>query len=165
MSAIPVPITSDFTQPQPDHGQHQPLVTAMQATVDKRVEQFIKVRDKIEQIKAKHEEELKPYKETLNLLSGWLESFLTNSGGTGIKTPHGTCYKSVRFTASLADPDAFMGYVIKTGNYDLLDRRANATAVKDYVKENGGNLPPGVNLNAISSVGVRRPGKKTEADD
>jgi hypothetical protein len=36
-----------------------------------------------------------------------------------------------------------------------MDGRANVTAVKDYVKEKG-VLPPGCNLNALKSVGVRR---------
>lgn len=164
MSAIPVAVTNDFTAEQQDHGENQPLVTMMQATVDKRVGQFITVREKIREIETRHEEELKPYKEVQNLLGGWLEEFLKNSGSTGVKTLHGTCYRSTRYTASLADPEAFMRYVITHGKYELLDRRANATAVKDYVKENNGNMPPGVNLNAISSVGVRRPGKKP-ADD
>jgi hypothetical protein len=164
MSAIPVAISNDFTKEDPAvHGEHAPLVQAMQATVDKRVEQFVTVRDKVRAMKERHEAELKPLLEVQNLLQGWLEAFMTNSGSTGVKTAHGTCYKSTRYTASLADPDAFMGYVIKTGKYELLDRRANATAVKDYVKENAGNLPPGVNLSAISTVGVRRPGKN-EAD-
>jgi hypothetical protein len=160
VSAIPVPITDDFTASQPDHGEHAPLVTAMQATVDKRVAQYIEVRDKIRQIKERQDAELKPLLEVQNLLGGWLESFMTNSGSNGVKTSHGTCYKSTRYTASLADPEAFMGYVIKHGAYELLDRRANANAVRDYAKENAGVLPPGVNLSAISTVGVRRPGKK-----
>lgn len=164
MTGIPVPITDDFTAPQANHGEHTTLVTAMQATVDKRVAQYIEVRDKIRQVKERHDTELKPLLEVQNLLGGWLESFMTKSGSNGVKTSHGTCYKSTRYTASLADPDAFMGYVIKHGEYDLLDRRANANAVRDYAKEHNGVLPPGVNLNAISTVGVRRPGKK-ETDD
>lgn len=163
MSAIPVALSNDFTKEDPEkHGEHAPLVQAMQATVDKRVGQYIEVRDKIKEIKERHEKELAPLLDVQNLLGGWLESFLTNSGSTGVKTVHGTCYKSTRYTASLADPEAFMSYVIKNGKYELLDRRANATAVRDHAKENDGNLPPGVNLSAISSVGVRRPGKKSE---
>jgi hypothetical protein len=48
-----------------------------------------------------------------------------------------------------------MAFVKTTNNYDLLDRKANVTAVKDYVSENG-TLPPGVNLSSIKTVGVRR---------
>lgn len=159
--SIPVPITSDYTKDDPTkHGEHAQLVTMMQSTVDNRVGQYVAIRDKIRQIKERHEAELKPLLEVQELVGAWLDQFLTNSGSTGVKTAHGTCYKSTRYTASLADADAFMGYVIKTGEFELLDRRANPTAVRDYAKEHDGNLPPGVNLNAISSVGVRRPSGK-----
>jgi hypothetical protein len=52
-----------------------------------------------------------------------------------------------------------MKYVIDNNLFDLLDRKANVTAVKDHVKEKGA-LPPGVNLSAIETVGVRRPSAK-----
>ena len=42
------------------------------------------------------------------------------------------------------------------------DRRANATAVKDYA-EREHMLPPGAKLNTIRTVGVRKPGDKAKA--
>jgi hypothetical protein len=49
--------------------------------------------------------------------------------------------------------------------FELLDRRANATAVKAYVKDTN-QLPPGCNLNAIQSIGVRRkPGSGAAPED
>jgi hypothetical protein len=55
----------------------------------------------------------------------------------------------------LADPEAFMKYVIDNQAFDMLDRKANVTAVKEYVQETGA-LPPGVNLSSIKTIGVRR---------
>lgn len=125
------------------------------ATVDTRIAQYVMVRDKIKEIEDKQEEELKPYKELQTQLQAWLQTHLEKNGSESIKTKQGTVYLSVRYSASLADPDAFMKFVVDNGLYELLDRRANATAVRDYVQENGG-LPPGVNLNGIKNVGVRR---------
>jgi hypothetical protein len=56
----------------------------------------------------------------------------------------------------LADPEAFMKFVIANQAYDLLDRKANATACRDYAAEHQ-NLPPGVNMSAVKTVGVRSP--------
>jgi len=50
-----------------------------------------------------------------------------------------------------------MDYVTTNKLFDLLDRRANTTAVKAFVKKNN-QLPPGCNLSAVETVGVRRPG-------
>lgn len=126
-----------------------------QFDVDKYVKAYIDVRDKIKELDAKHDIARKPLLDLQNELSGLLQKFMEDSSSEGIKTEHGTCYSTTRYTASLADPEAFMKFVIATGNFDLLDRRANATAVKDFIKENSFE-PPGCNLNGLKTIGVRR---------
>lgn len=140
------------------------LAADVQATVDTRVEQYIKLRDHIKKMDAEYEAKKKPYTETLNLINGWLTSFLDTAKAESMKTKHGTCYTTTRHTASLADADAFMKYVIDTNSFELLDRRANSTAVKDYVKQNN-QLPPGCNLSAIRTVGVRKPKEKPPQEE
>lgn len=125
------------------------------ATVDKRVQQYIEVRDAIKAANEKHEASIKPLVELQNLLTGWMQNFMEQAGADNIKTAHGTCYCTTRYTASLADPEAFMAFVKSTNSFDMLDRKANVTAVKDYVAENN-VLPPGVNLSSIKTIGVRR---------
>lgn len=127
----------------------------MTEDINKRVAQFVQVRDAIKRIEERHKTELAPLKADLNILEGKLEAALSANNAESLKTVSGTCYASVRHTASLADPDAFMNYVITHQKFDLLDRRANATAVRDYVKETN-ELPPGVNLNSVRTIGVRR---------
>lgn len=80
--------------------------------VDKRVGQYIKLRDKLKEMDKRHEEERKPLLDLQNVLSGWMMEFLEKTGGTSIKTKLGTVYLSVRYSASLADPEAFMNFVI-----------------------------------------------------
>ena len=125
------------------------------AKLERRVEQYVAVRDAIKAMEDKHKEELAALIETQNLLTTWLQDFLATSGAQSIKTAQGTVYASTRYSASLADPQAFMDYVITNNAFDLMDRKANATAVRDFV-ETHKSLPPGVNLNAIRTVGVRR---------
>lgn len=120
-----------------------------------RVQQYIAVRDKIKEREAAHKEELKPLKETLEKLGGVLLQFMEETGSEGIRTDNGTCYITTRYSASLADADAFMRFVVETKSFDLLDRKANATAVRDYVEKHTA-LPPGVNLSSIRQVGVKR---------
>lgn len=127
----------------------------MQTTVDKRVGQYIQVRDALKKLEDEYEEKRKPLVEAQNLLQGWLMDFLEKAGVDSAKTAVGTCYLSTRYSASLADPDAFMKHVVENNQFELLDRRANATAVKDYVHTHG-QLPPGANLSAVRTLGVRR---------
>jgi len=45
--------------------------------------------------------------------------------------------------------------VIGSEAWDLLDRKANVTAVSDFIEENNAP-PPGVNFSTTYVVGVRR---------
>ncbi len=128
-----------------------------------RTQQFIALRDKIKAMEAAHKDALKPWREAKEKVAARIAAFMTANNLENLKTAVGTCYTSHRTTASLSDPAIFMDYVITNKAFDLLDRRANSTAVETFVKKEG-TLPPGCNLNTIETVGVRRAGSK-DADD
>ena len=135
----------------------------MTEDINKRVQQYVQIRDLLKAMDAEHEAKRKPIVELQQILSGRIQQFMVDNKITkGIRTEAGTAYVSTRYTASLADPEAFMKYVIENKDFDLIDRRANATAVKEYVGKHN-SLPPGCNLNAIQTVGVRR-GKPGEPE-
>ena len=123
--------------------------------IELRVGQYVALRDKLDGMKKEFDERKKPLQQAMDQIEGVLMQVLEESESESIKTKAGTCYATTRYTASLADADAFMKHVLATQKFDLLDRRANATAVKDYVKEHG-SLPPGCNLNALKTVNIRR---------
>lgn len=138
------------TLPVPTPEAETPATTA-----EKRVKQYIAVRDALKAANDAHAEKIKPLVDLQNALTGWLQDFLEKAGAESVKTSEGTCYETTRYSASLADPEAFMKFVLDKQDFNLLDRKANVTAVRDYVEANG-TLPPGVNLSAIKTVGVRR---------
>ena len=121
----------------------------------KRTLQYVQIRDKIKEIKERHKAELGPLLAIQEQLAGLIRAFMDANGLENLRTENGSCYTTTRYTASLADPDAFMEFVKSTGRFELLDRRANATAVRDYVAEHN-ELPTGCNLSAIQELGVRR---------
>jgi hypothetical protein len=128
--------------------------------VNKWIEQYVFVRDCILKMKERHETELHDLVDIQNKLTGRLQEFMDTVGVDSVKSEHGTAYSSTKFSTALADPGAFMQYVISTQKFELLDRKANVTAVKAHVQEHG-DLPPGVNLSSIKTLGVRRPTKKS----
>lgn len=123
--------------------------------IEQRVNQFVRLRDKIKDIEERHKEELRPYKETQELLSGALMGHLNNINADSVKTGAGTVYRSSRKSASLSDPKVFFDFVKAHELWDLMDRKANATAVADYIEQNQ-VPPPGVNFNVQHTIGVRR---------
>lgn len=126
-----------------------------QDTVRTRVGQFVVIRDRLKKMDEDHAAAKKPFQDLQNEISGVLQEIMDTTGATSIATAEGTCYKSTRWTASLADSAAFMEFVKANNLWDLMDKKANAPACKDYTEDKG-SPPPGVNLTAISTVGVRR---------
>lgn len=124
--------------------------------VEKRIQQFVLMRDKLKEIDEAHEKTRAPYALALEKLKGSITEFLTTAGVESVKTQFGTAYVSIKRNASLEDPDAFMRHVIGTEGWDLLDRRANTKACEAFAEENKGELPPGVKVTSITTVGVRR---------
>jgi hypothetical protein len=128
-----------------------------QPTVDinKRVAQYVALRDEIKKHDDAHKEKMKPYRELLDKLNGALLEQLNTVQGKSISTDAGTVYRTEKKSASLADADAFMRYVVDNAEWDLLDRKANVTAVADYIEEHE-YPPPGVNFSTTFVAGVRR---------
>jgi SPX domain protein involved in polyphosphate accumulation len=129
----------------------------VQDDMEKRTRQFIEVRDTIKRLDDEHKARVKDLKELQDKLAGRIQAFMAANSLENLKTAAGTCFLTTRTTASLSDPDAFMDYVKTNQAFDLLDRRANVTAIQKFTKKHNA-LPPGCNLSTIVQVGVRRRG-------
>ena len=125
------------------------------ATIDEIVEQYVILRDKIKAADDLHKKRTAGAREHLEALGTALLAQLNTIGGDSVKTGHGTVYRTVRKTASIADGAVFRQYVIAHEAFDIVDWKANAPAVEDFIKTQG-TPPPGVNFNTMHTVGVRR---------
>ncbi len=124
-------------------------------SIDDLVSQYVRLRDKIKEAEDAHKAKLKDAKDYLEELNSRLLQRLNEVGGESVKTSSGTVYRTTRRSASIADGDAFRQFVINNEAFDLVDWRANANAVDDFIKEQQAP-PPGVNFSTAFTVGVRR---------
>lgn len=122
-----------------------------------RTGQFVKLRDLKAEMAERHKKEMEPINEAMEALKGILSAGMDQLNVESVKTSCGTVSFSSKATASLADKQAFWTHVVTSGAFDLLDYKANVTAVTDYIEKNNGNAPPGVNYSVFRDVGVRRP--------
>jgi hypothetical protein len=136
----------------------QPTQGVKPVDISKRVSQYVQLRDLIKVKETEFKEKLAPYKKALEDLNTVLLNHLNDIGGNSLNTDSGTVYRTEKKSASLADSAAFMSYVIDNAAFDLMDRKANVTAVTEFIKQNGAP-PPGVNYSTSYVVGVRRPGQ------
>src|SRR6185437_12062529 len=141
-------------------------ITPQPIDFDTRVGQYVKLRDKIKEIKDKHKAELKPYAEALEQLNGMLLQHLNSVGADSVKATSGTVYRTLDKKASVADKSAFWTWVVTQGKFEFIDYKANVTAVFDFIGEQVEAAkgdpsiqpapPPGVNVSSSYEVGVRR---------
>jgi hypothetical protein len=123
--------------------------------IGKRALQYVQLRDMIAAKKQQQKEELKPLEDALDKLNDILLGYLNSTNQNSASTDGGTVYRTAKASATLADGDAFMRHVIGTESWELLDRKANKTAVREFIEKN--HLPPpGVNYRVEYEVGVRR---------
>jgi hypothetical protein len=121
---------------------------------DKLVKAFVDTRSVIEDIEERYKQEKKKPLRLKELLTEQLLKKLKQTGQEMARTKYGTVTAVTHDTASCSDPDIFIHYVSEHNAYELLDRRPNKTACKEFLKNNG-ELPPGVKFNSKQDVNVR----------
>ena len=117
---------------------------------------YIKYRDYTAAKQKALDDELKPYTEAMATISTAMLDVLNNSGADSIKTDAGTAYVSELDSMKVADRDALFDFVMQTGETQLLSAAVAKEAVRDYMAEHGGQLPPGVEKSSIRKVNFRR---------
>lgn len=140
--------------------------------VEKRTAQYVALRDKIDALKLRHEEELEPFNSALNKLGALILDHLNKTNANSIRTKAGTPYVTDEVSVSIADKSAFWKWLnASDDNMECLEVRANKTAIKDYMSdliaeaEEDTNIipvpPPGINYYVRQKLGVRRGNKKS----
>jgi hypothetical protein len=123
--------------------------------VNKRVEQFIALRDKIDEMKERHKQELAPLEDAKKLLEAWFLQYLQDNNLQNAKTGAGTVSIRQDASATVADGEAFRLWIIENDAFQFADIRANKTTVREFVEKEG-VPPPGVNFSIRQAIGCRR---------
>jgi hypothetical protein len=79
----------------------------------------------------------------------------SQQGLTNVKTNAGTVSIIKRESYSVADKDAFLGWVREHNALDFLETRVSKKMVEVY-KDEHEDLPPGVNYSAANTIGLRK---------
>jgi hypothetical protein len=125
------------------------------ANIEELVRQYVLLRDKVREAEDAHKAKLKDAKEHLEKLNNTLLERLNQLGGESVKTASGTVYRTTKRSASIKDGAIFRQFVIDNALYELVDWRANANAVDDFIQDQKAP-PPGVDFSTTYTVGVRR---------
>lgn len=125
--------------------------------IDQVIAKYIELRDKRDATKKEMSEKIEKIETAMDKIEVALLSTLQSNGMDSAKTKAGTAFLASRVSATVADKDTFLGYVIANEEWPLLDIRANKTAVTEFKSHKNGDLPPGINWREEVVVQVRRP--------
>lgn len=132
-----------------------PVVELKETDFGVLINLYLETRDAKLALERKQKLHLKKYTEVMQKIEGQLMAHIQKSGLQSLSNDTGTAYLSSRKTASISDAVAFKGFVIENRAWDMLDWKANSTAVSDFLAEHE-VLPPGVNYRVDQSLGVMR---------
>lgn len=122
------------------------------------VSQYVELRDKKSQVTAKAKELVGKLDAKLDSLEGEILQQLNANGLESARTKAGTAYKKTSRFTNVAQWNDFFPWVQETGNWHMLTKAANKTAVLEYLDESE-ELPPGINLVSKIEVSINRPSR------
>ena len=123
--------------------------------IDQLVDKYIRIRDKKAEVQKVQKAELARFDEALHAIERIFLTHMQENNVNSLNTDHGTAYKKVQTSCTIADRDAFLSFIREGDNWAFADLRANAPAVKAYLDANE-TLPPGVNFTSRLTVNVQR---------
>jgi hypothetical protein len=128
----------------------------MEATTDKIIAAYIKIRDSIATIKQRHAEELRTLEEQLEVLSQELLERCEAAGGN-LSVPNvGRVTRRVSKQYWTSDWPAMYQMIKEHDAFHLLQQRLIASAMDQFLEENPKLVPPGLNLDSKATVTVTR---------
>lgn len=128
----------------------------MSETIREVIDLYLQLRERKEQIEASIKPKLTGIREDMTALEGWLLEQAESEGVRSFATKAGTAYISTQDSATVADWDKTLAYIMENEAFDLLEKRVSKTVVRDLIEENGAP-PPGVNFSSRRTINVRSP--------
>lgn len=137
--------------------RHAPS-SAPTMSMDKLVQAFNAVRDARTVRRRAWEKEDLALEEDQHTLKVIMLELLNSNGAKSIATPHGTAYRSEKVRPSAADWNVVYDWIIADPErFEVLEKRLKTTFIRQFMDENDGAIPPGVNVHREFEVSVRRP--------
>lgn len=132
------------------------LLEVLKATnTGELIDKFISLRDLVDEAQNKFKARLKVVTDEMEMIEALLLTRLEESGQESSSSKTGTVFFTTQTRCGVGDWDELLPFVM-SGNPQLLNKAVNKTAVKEYMDEHEGDLPPGVNWSEERVVQIRK---------
>jgi hypothetical protein len=128
--------------------------------LDRLAKVYRKMRDKISELTKEYDTQVELLKAEQAEIADAMKEQMKALGVTSVRTDQGTVVMSVKTRYSTADWDSFKKFVVEHDALDLFEKRIAQTNMKQFLDENPGTVPPGLNSNSEYDISVRKPSAK-----
>lgn len=129
-------------------------------SVEEMVLAYRKIRDAIRDKEEQHKEELADLKEQLDVVAGALLDICNNLDVDSLRTEAGTVSRRVNTRYWTSDWDAMYRFIKDQDAPFLLEQRIHNSNMKQFLADNPGLLPVGLQADNKYIVQVRKPTAK-----
>ena len=124
-------------------------------SIDTLCKIYMKMRAKVSELDA----QIATIKEQQEQVSIAMRDKMKDLGVNSLRTDHGTVTMLKKTRYYTQDWDSFKNFVLENQAVDLLERRIAQTNMTQFLEENPGLVPPGLNADQKYDVSVRKPTK------
>lgn len=129
-------------------------------SVEEMVLAYRKIRDAIRDKEEQHKEEIADLKEQLDVVAGALLDICNNLDVDSLRTEAGTVSRRVNTRYWTSDWDAMYRFIKDQDAPFLLEQRIHNSNMKQFLADNPGLLPVGLQADSKYIVQVRKPTAK-----
>jgi hypothetical protein len=125
--------------------------------LDRLAKVYRKLRGKITELTQEYDTAVELLKGQQDEIKNAMKDQMKALGVTSVRTLEGTVVLSVKTRYSTQDWDEFKKFVIAHEAIELLEKRIAQTNMAQFLEENPGLVPPGLNSSSEYDISVRKP--------
>lgn len=125
--------------------------------LDKLVKIYRKLRTKMTALTQEYDTQTEILKAQQDEIKNAIKEQMKAMGVTSVRTTEGTAVMSVKTRYTTQDWDSFKKFMLEHEAIDLLEKRIAQTNMAQFLEENPGVVPPGLNSSSEYDISVRKP--------
>lgn len=127
--------------------------------MDRLAKVYVKIRDKIAELTRDYESQVETLKASQAQVANTMKDQLRAAGMLSSKTEYGTVSLITKTRYYAQDWDAMKTFIKEHDAVDLLEKRISQKNMQQFLEENPGVVPTGLNTVSEIEVSVRKPTK------
>ena len=125
--------------------------------LDKLVKIYRKLRTRMTELTQEYDTQTEVLKAQQEEVKNAIKDQMKAMGVTSVRTTEGTAVMSVKTRYTTQDWDEFKKFVLAHEAVELLEKRIAQTNMAQFLEENPGAVPPGLNSSSEYDISVRKP--------